>query len=96
MQTDRAIILKKILSYIYLYAAFLFIFYDFVYNAYVSCKPLGLMVVICRTLAWCILYMIVNHLLLKRVVGTKILIEFEIILILILSTLAMGYGAIGV
>ena len=83
---------KKITSYAFLYLAYLGIFYDFAYNAWICVKPISLMLVIFRTFAFWILYVLINHLLIKRILKTKVLLIFESILFLTLLSLFNCYG----
>ncbi len=89
---NKSKIFKKIFSYIFLYVAFLCIFYDFAYNAWVCVKPIGLMLVILRTFAFWLLYILINHLVIKRILKVKILLIFESVLFLTLLNLFNCYS----
>lgn len=84
-------IIKSILCYIFLYLAFIYIFYDIAYNIYLCWRRHeSLTTTIIIGVTFCILYIGVNHLLVSRVVGKKtvVLIEtifFATIVILIIS-----------
>lgn len=89
---DKSIVLKKIAAYIFLYVAFLAMFYDFAYNAWVCVKPLSLMVVILRTLFFWFTYVLINHLLIKRILKTNVILIFESLLFLNIVNLFNCYS----
>lgn len=89
---EKMKILKGIGAYLFLFATFLGIFYYFSYNAWVCCKPISLMFVIFKTVLFIILYVLINHLLIRKVVGVKTVIIIETLLILTLFTLFRCYG----
>lgn len=80
---DRLIkILKEIVAYLFLYGVFLGIFYDFAYDAWICAKPIGLMLVLLKDLGFLILYALVNHIIIRKIVGLKTVVIFETILFL--------------
>lgn len=85
-------IFKRLVSYVFLYGAFLSIFYDFAYNAWVCVKPLSLMLVILRTLAFWLIYLLINHLLIRRILKTDVLLIFETLLFLTMFALFNCYS----
>lgn len=84
--------IKKIVSYAFLYISFMGIFYDFAYNAWICVKPIGLMLIILRTFAFWLLYILINHLVIKRIVKVNILLIFESVLFLTLFNLFNCYS----
>lgn len=91
---NRNLRYKNIASYLFLYMAFIGIFYDFAYNAWVCVKPISLMLVIFQSLLFWIVYVIINHTLIKRYVKTSALFILESILLLTIFTLLTCYGAL--
>lgn len=92
---DRLIkILKEIVAYLFLYGVFLGIFYDFAYDAWICAKPIGLMLVLLKALGFLILYALVNHIIIRKIVGLKTVVIFETILILAFFVLSGCYAAI--
>ncbi len=79
-------ILKKTAAYLFLYGAFLGIFYYYSHSVWDSsiALPLGLFFLILVTLVFVILYALINHILIRRIVGLKLVVNFEIILIFII------------
>ena len=84
--------IKKILANIYLYGAYAAIFYNFAYHLDYMC-PLVILVIVVETLGYIIAYVLLNHLLVKRVVSHKILQTIEILLLLSLFLIFLS-GAI--
>lgn len=87
--------IKKILANIYLYGAYAAIFYNFAYHLDYRC-PIGIFVAVVETLGYFIAYILLNHLLIKRVVPHKILRTIELLLLLSLFLVflsgAISYG----
>ncbi len=81
-------------AYIFLYVAFIFIFYNFAYDAWICSKPIGLMFVFLKALMYYVPYLIFNHLLLKKIVGLKTVVIFETILLVIIFSLNLCYASI--
>ena len=85
---------KKFAAYGFLYLAFLFIFYDFAYSAWIAVRPLSYIIVIFRSFILWAIYVIINHLLIKRIISKITIIIFESILFLTLLTLELCYDAL--
>lgn len=83
---------KETGSYLFLYLAFIGIFYDFAYNAWIAVKPISLMIVIFRSVILFILYFTINHVLIKRILKKNTVYIFESILFLTIFTLLTCYG----
>lgn len=81
-------------AYLFLYTAFAVIFYNYAYYAWLTARPIGLMLVFFKTLIWLAIYAIINHLLMKEIVGLKTVLLFEIILFVLLLVLPDCYAAI--
>lgn len=95
MNKKPSIRIKKILVNIYLYGAYAAIFYNFADHLYYNC-PLTILVIVVETLGYFIAYVLLNHLLVKRVVPHKILRTIELLLLLSLFLVflsgAISYG----
>ena len=48
-------------AYLFLYTAFAVIFYNYAYYAWLTARPIGLMLVFFKTLIWLAIYAIINH-----------------------------------
>lgn len=87
-------IIKRIGAYLFLYVTFMGIFYDFAYDAWVCPKPIGLLVVLLKSLGFLLLYALVNHILIKKVLGLKTVVIFETILFVLFFVLINCYAAL--
>ena len=92
---DRLIkTLKEIVAYLFLYGVFLGTLYDFAYDAWICAKPIGLMLVLLKALGFLFLYALVNHIIIRKIVGLKTVVIFETILFLVFFVLSGCYAAI--
>lgn len=87
-------ILKRIIAYSFLYLTFLGIFYDFAYDAWLCAKPIGLMLVLLKAFVYFLLFALINHTLIRKIVGLKTVVIFETILILVILGLSICYATI--
>ena len=87
-------IVKKTAAYLYLYGAFLAIFCYWAYKAQLADRPLSYFFLFFISLFLWIIYVLVNHLLIKRILGTKTVVIFESILFLTLFALERCYDVI--
>ncbi len=87
-------IFKIVTAYLFLYATFIGIFYDFAYNAWICAKPIGLMLVLLKACFIILLYALINHIIIRKIVGLKTVVIFETILILVIIVLSHCYAAI--
>lgn len=78
---------KKVAAYGYLLVGYIVIEYNFSYGIRMTSKPIGSMLLVLFTLGYYLVYILLNHLLIKRFVSSKILIIIEIVLIITLVTL---------
>lgn len=85
---------KSIAAYLFLYATFIGIFYNFAYDAWLCAKPIGFMLVILEACFFFLLYALMNHIIIRKIVGLKTVVIFETILILVIFVLAHCYAAI--
>ena len=85
---------KKLAAYGFLYLAFLCIFFDFAYSAWIAVRPLSYIIVIFRSFILWIIYVAVNHLLIRRIISKITIMIFESILFLTLLTLELCYDAL--
>lgn len=87
-------IFKSVAAYLFLYATFIGIFYHFAYDSWLCAKPIGLMLVLIEACFFLLLYALINHLLIRKIVGLKAVVIFETILILVIIVLSHCYAAI--
>ena len=87
-------IFKRVAAFLFIYAAFIGIFYDFAYNAWICAKPIGLMLVLLKACFIILLYAFINHIIIRKIVGLKTVVIFETILILVIIVLSHCYAAI--
>lgn len=79
--------IKEVIAYIYLYACFVFFVFNFSYYLQISVKPLGsLMITVYFALLY-IVFILINHLIIKRIIANKIILIIESILLLTLFAL---------
>ena len=78
--------IKKASAYIYLLCVFAAIICNFAYEIRIVARPIGMLVLICQSLGYEIIYFLINHLLIKRVVPNKMLIIVEVLLFIALCT----------
>lgn len=86
--------LKKILTaaggYLFLFVAYIAILYDYAYDVRLAFRGLiSLMPGILVSLGCCAVYVIVNHVFIKKVVGLKPVVIFESILVLLMLILLL-------
>lgn len=79
MNTKASNRIRKILANVYLYLAYIVIFYNFISHLRFNC-PISIFIIIMETLGYLISYILINHLLVKKVISHKILMTMEIIL----------------
>lgn len=87
-------IFKSVAAYLFLYATFIGIFYHFAYDAWLCAKPIGLMLVLIEACFIILLYALINHIIIRKIVGLKTVVIFETILILAIIVLSHCYAAI--
>lgn len=92
MNIPKLNLTKKTVAYMYLYTAYTGIFAYFAYSIKYACRPLGMLLVIFYTIICFLIYIIINHLLIRYVISTKILILFETVLLLTLFALFICYA----
>lgn len=77
----------RVAAYIYLFAGYIVLIYNFSYEIRIASKPVGLMILILYTFGCCVIYDLFNHLLIKKIIPSKILIVIEVMLIITLAIL---------
>ena len=87
-------IFKSVAAYLFLYATFIGIFYHFAYDEWLCAKQIGLMLVLIEACFFLLLYALINHLLIRKIVGLTTVMIFETILILVIIVLSHCYAAI--
>lgn len=84
---NRSIILKKVISYLYLFISYAAIVYNFSYYIRIMAKPIGSLLLSMQTIGYCITYVIINHLVIKIVVSNRVLLLIEWLLFVTLCVL---------
>lgn len=80
-------ILRNVCAYLFLYASFMTIAYNSTFYLWVSTKPIGFFILIIFDILSVIIYGIINHIVIKKIVGLKTVVIFETILILLMVVL---------
>lgn len=94
MDIPKLNLTKKTVAYMYLYTAYTGIFSFFAYFIKYACRPIGMWLVMFFTIIGFLIYIIINHLLIRYVISTKILILFETVLLLTLFALFICYASL--
>ena len=87
MQREMFQKIKKASAYFYLFLSYFFIVCNFFYKFRDIVRPLTPVIVIFCTIIDCLVFILINHVLVKRVVPKKILVIIEIFLIATLFSL---------
>ena len=77
----------QICAYLYLVTGYAYIIYNFSYIVRITNKPLGWFMLNVGTLDLFAIYVLINHLLVKKIISTKILYVFEVLLFIAFFTL---------
>ena len=85
-----SILLIKILSYFYLYSFISFLSMFLTYELRVAVKPFGWLLMMSIVLLSYIVYILINHLFLKKIVSYKYLIIFEYLSLIIIISLCIS------
>lgn len=80
-------IIRNILVYLYIIFFYSYIIYNFSFYVRITNKLEGWAMLVGETLLYIIVFIIVNHVIVKRVLSTKTLIIIEVLLILTVVTL---------
>lgn len=83
-------LLVRFVAYTYLFGIFCFIALYYSYNVRVSVKPLSYFFIVMTTLCIYLLYVIINHLLVRIVVPHKILLIFDLLTFMMLACISMS------
>ena len=77
------------LAYLFLYVGFIFIIFVLsLYVDYRSCRPMNFLFGYTNSLVYFLIYTMINHILVRKVVPTRVIIIFEILLIVALVAIA--------
>lgn len=87
METGIRQIIRNILVYLYIIFFYSYIIYNFSFHVRLTNKLEGWAILVGETLLYIIVFIIVNHVLVKRVLSTKALIIIDVLLILTVLTL---------
>lgn len=87
-------VIKRIASYLFLYSAFISIFYFYTYSVWICSKPIGLALVFLTAFGSLLLYALINHIIIRKIVGLKAIVIFETILFLLFMAVTICYADI--
>ena len=79
IKKNRVALAKRFIAYIYLYGLYSCMVMYLSYNIHIADKPLGWFLVTLKIWGMYILYVIINHLLVWRVVSGRILVVFDLL-----------------
>ena len=82
-------ILLHFISYVYLYFGFLYIVLYAIYNICGASRPIGLFLIFSYVMLFYLIYILINHIIVRCVIGYKILIVFDILLFLSLCSIIL-------
>lgn len=80
-------ILMTYVSYCYAFITYIAIIYNFSYKVHIAAKPIGDIILIIDTLIYLIVYMVINHIVINRIIPKKTLCIIEFILFITLCVL---------
>lgn len=77
-------LLIRFVAFVYLFSGFTFFALYFSYNIRIAAKPLGYFLILMITQGLFLLYILINHLLIRIVVSHKTLLIFDLLTIIML------------
>lgn len=83
-------IITTVLAYLYVILGYFYIVWNFSYHVRITNKPEGWIYLLAQTLFYIIIFAIVNHLLIKRILSNKLLIIIEALLLVSIFTLIIS------
>lgn len=89
IKKNRVILTKRVVAYIYLYGAYTYMVLYFSYNIHVADKPISFFLVIMRIIGAYLLYVLINHLLVRCVIQNRILLIFDLLSLIMLICIAI-------
>lgn len=78
------------IGFVYLFGTFCYMALFFSYNVRVADKPLGYFLILMRTLGIYLLYVIINHLIVRMVISHKILLIFDVLAFIMLMSIMVS------
>lgn len=87
MSRNRNHLLKKGLAYLYLYAGYTFLCVYYAYSIRIAVKPISWFVISMFALGVYLLYVLINHLLIRIVIPHRILLIFDLVTLISLLSL---------
>lgn len=79
IKKNRVILIERFIAYVYLYGVYSCMVLYLSYNVHIADKPLGWLLMTLRISGMYILYVIINHLLVWRVISGRILAVFDLL-----------------
>lgn len=90
LKKHRYKILKNILAYLYLFLTYTAIVYYFSFSIRIAIKPLSWFFLVLQMLGYFLLYVLLNHLFIRKVVSHKIMLIIEALLFIAIFTLIIS------
>lgn len=90
IKKNRRILSIQFISFVYLFGAFCYITLFFSYNVRCAVKPLSYIIILMITLGIYLLYVIINHVIVRIVIPHKILLIFDVLAFLMLICVAVS------
>ncbi len=82
--------LLYVLSYLYIFFGFSYIINYISYHIRITNKPLGWVVLLFDTLVYFAVYIAINHILIRKVISSKLLLMIEALLFVAMLTLVIS------
>ncbi len=89
-QMKRPNYLRELLSYLYIFTGFLCIIYFISYNIRIAIKPLGWAIMLFNAVLCFIVYITINHIIIRRIISNRFLIVIEALLFSAMLTLVIS------
>lgn len=90
MKKDLRKYIYFIITFIYLMLVYSYIVYNFSLYVRITNKPLGWFLLIAQTLMYIIIFAIINHIFIKKILSWKLLIIIELSLLITIITLILS------
>lgn len=90
IKKNRRILSIQFIGFVYLFGAFCYMTLFFSYNVRCAVKPLSYLMILMITLGMYLLYVIINHSLVRIIISHKILLIFDILALLMIICVMMS------
>lgn len=92
MKKNRKILIKRSIALIYLYGFYTCMILYYSYNIYIADKPISYFLLLLKSLGIYILYVAINHLLIRRVIQNRTLLIFDMLSLIMLFCIFITEG----